>query len=104
MFVKSRVNLKRVKEGRGGVRRVAPDISSILNSISLFNVGGELLMAETGCLGVICSCHNMYMSVAKFAEVSAAENRYSINLIFEYTSPFSCLVNFVRQPLFLQSI
>lgn len=33
-------------------------------------VGGELTMSETGRLGVICSCHGLHMSVAKFSEVT----------------------------------
>ncbi|KAI5084250.1 hypothetical protein GOP47_0001165 [Adiantum capillus-veneris] len=37
-------------------------------SISGSFLGGELTMSETGRLGVICSCHNMHMSVAKFSE------------------------------------
>lgn len=37
-------------------------------SISGSLLGGELIVAETGRLGVMCSCHNWHMSVAKFSE------------------------------------
>ncbi|MCO5562254.1 hypothetical protein L7F22_015879 [Adiantum nelumboides] len=43
-------------------------------SVSGSFIGGELTMSETGCLGVICSCHNVHMSVGKFSEVRAFED------------------------------
>jgi hypothetical protein len=31
--------------------------------------GGELCLTGTGRLGVVCSCHNVHMSVTKFTQV-----------------------------------
>ncbi|KAM3259735.1 hypothetical protein ACQJBY_051173 [Aegilops geniculata] len=36
--------------------------------VSCLNVGGELFVGDAGLFGVLCSCHQLRMSVAKFCE------------------------------------
>lgn len=36
--------------------------------VSCLNVGGEFFVGESGIFGVLCSCHQLRMSVAKFCE------------------------------------
>lgn len=33
------------------------------------SLGGNLLLSDSGILGVVCSCHGVYMSIADFSEV-----------------------------------
>ncbi|PSS11185.1 Histone-lysine N-methyltransferase [Actinidia chinensis var. chinensis] len=50
--------------------------SSTLPSPRVFCLGssGDLLLSNTGLLGVVCSCHGLHMSISKFSEHSGLGN------------------------------
>ncbi|KAM0917414.1 hypothetical protein ACQ4PT_009526 [Festuca glaucescens] len=63
--------------------------------VSCLNVGGEFFMGEAGLFGILCSCHQLRMSVAKFCEhaggpaekageIVLMENGMSIAYWFKY--------------------
>ncbi|CAM0953007.1 unnamed protein product [Alopecurus aequalis] len=63
--------------------------------VSCLNVGGEFFMGEAGLFGILCSCHQLRMSVAKFCEhaggpaekageIVLVENGMSIAYWFNY--------------------
>ncbi|KAM0862465.1 hypothetical protein ACQ4PT_045233 [Festuca glaucescens] len=63
--------------------------------VSCLNVGGEFFMGEAGIFGILCSCHQLRMSVAKFCEhaggpaekageIVLMENGMSIAYWFKY--------------------
>ncbi|KAG8375823.1 hypothetical protein BUALT_Bualt10G0140400 [Buddleja alternifolia] len=46
--------------------------SSSFPRIFCSGISGNLLLSDTGLLGVVCSCHGLYMSISKFSEHSGS--------------------------------
>ncbi|KAL0291031.1 UNVERIFIED_CONTAM: hypothetical protein Sangu_2548600 [Sesamum angustifolium] len=40
----------------------------------MISKGGNLLLSDTGLLGVVCTCHGLYMSISKFSEHSGSSD------------------------------
>lgn len=45
----------------------------VMGCLILLEKGGDLLLSNTGLLGVLCSCHGLHMSIAKFSEVITSD-------------------------------
>lgn len=42
--------------------------------VSCSGISGSLLLSDTGLLGVVCTCHGLYMSISKFSEHSGSRD------------------------------
>ncbi|KAL0394303.1 UNVERIFIED_CONTAM: Histone-lysine N-methyltransferase, H3 lysine-4 specific [Sesamum latifolium] len=48
--------------------------SSSFPRVFCSGISGNLLLSDTGLLGVVCSCHGLYMSISKFSEHSGSSD------------------------------
>lgn len=65
----------------GVLHKPDPSASCLSSSVTTgsprvfcLNLSGDLLLSNTGLLGVVCSCHGIHMSIAKFSEHSGLCN------------------------------
>ncbi|GFZ08330.1 hypothetical protein Acr_20g0001380 [Actinidia rufa] len=70
--ISTQTSLKAPLEVKSSISRC----SSTLSSPRVFCLGssGDLLLSNTGLLGVVCSCHGLHMSISKFSEHSGLCN------------------------------
>ncbi|CAI9775495.1 unnamed protein product [Fraxinus pennsylvanica] len=58
-----------------------PNLPSGCPRVFCSGTSGDLLLSDTGLLGVVCSCHGFYMSISKFSEHSGLYNVNPANTV-----------------------